>query len=152
MSKRNATSSRASRKRRKSGYASLDFDALNESKRESKHKVEEIRVWNVTASGTNGRVSATRKNRQLIYESLPEPSREEAVPVGESIATPADPEPSEPPPAKSVAKRRRVRITKENDSVSSVSTLLTKLLITHTDEDGRLAHSPFDHVGRVPSN
>lgn len=129
MSKRNASGCRTSRKRMKSGYASLDFDAFNESRRDNKHKVEEIRVWDVTASGTNGRVSATRRNHQLIYESPPEPSREEVLVVRESIFTPTGPELSEPLPVNSVAKRRRVRIAKENDSVSFVSTLLTKLII-----------------------
>jgi hypothetical protein len=116
MPKRNVSDSGAGRKRRKAegSYAAINFDASNRRK----SKVEEVRVWNVTASDTNGRVSATRKNHQLVYESPLEPPDEECPSDEESIPIPADPEPSELPPAKAVAKSRRVQVAKENDSVS----------------------------------
>jgi len=129
MSKRNAKEHRQSWKRKKEGasYASVDLDALTQRR----EKVEDIRVWSMTMSEMTGHVTASRKNCQHIYE-VPPGLLHKMPPsdAGEEIATPADPELSEPLPPASVAKRKRVRVTKENDSVSSVPTLLTKLMIT----------------------
>lgn len=118
MSKRTVTSSRQSRKRKRAGvsYSVVDLD-------ESPDKTEDIRVWDVTMSTTSGRVSATRKNYQHSYASPQEPLHEEPLheepPTAKDIVAPADPEPNELPPAESVAKRKRVRAVKENDSVCS---------------------------------
>lgn len=116
MSKRNGTDSRASRKRKKGGatYSSLDFDAFNKKK----GRTEEIRVWNVSMS-ESGRVSATRKNQHYVYTNPPEPSPQELPTVDESFAAAEDPESGELPPAKSATTRRRTKLSKENDSVSS---------------------------------
>jgi len=128
MSKRNTKGTRLPRKRRKAGssYAAVDLD-VPDSRTEG---VEDIRVWNITKSETTGRVSATRRNYQHIYDSLPEPLRGEP-PVVEDINSPADPEASELLPAKSVVKRKRARKakTKENDSVSSIVPP-TELIVT----------------------
>ena len=116
MSKRNAASSRLSRKRRKAGvsYGTIDLDAVNARP----NKVEEIRVWKMVTSEKTGRVSGTRRNYQHTYENSPEFLREEPPPV-EDTNIPADPGPSELPQAGSAAKRKRARTVKENDSVSS---------------------------------
>ena len=149
MSKRSAVDSRPLRKRKKAGasYASISIDGPNGRA----VKVEDIRVWNVSTSEATGRVSATRRTHKHLYESLPVPSCEEPPGV-KSIADLADPEPSEPPPAEPVAKRKRVRAAKENDSVSSTPTHSIKQN-NHTlvDEDGRLAPLLSDRVGRVAS-
>lgn len=123
MSKRNAADSRQARKRRKEGsaHATVDLDALTGRS----EKVETIRVWDMSASETTGRVSGTRKNLNYVYESSPGPSRQEShqesrqeSPIVGDIGAPAGTEPSDPPPKKSATKRKRVRIAKENDSVS----------------------------------
>lgn len=132
MSKRNANEYRLSRKRRKEGasYARVDLDALTRRR----DKVEDVRVWNVTMSETTGRVSASRKHRQHVYEGPPKALHEE-FPTGasEEFAISADPELT-PSPA-SVVKRKRVRIT-ENDSVSSVPTFSAKLMSSHVGRQG----------------
>jgi len=74
MSKCNTSGSQPPHKRRKEGHGSVvDLDALIQRR----DKVEDIRVWNVAVSETNGRVSASRKTRQHIYECPPELPREE---------------------------------------------------------------------------
>lgn len=132
MSKRNAADSRLARKRRKEGvsHAVVDLDAMTGRS----ERVEPIRVWNITTSGTTGRVSGTRKILNHVYESSPGPSREESreesheeSPFVGDIGTPAETEPSVPLPKKSTTKRRRVRVAKENDSVSLMPTSSTKL-------------------------
>ena len=127
MSKRNATGSRPSCKRRKAGssYATVDVDAL------IKHteRTEAIRVWDISASEKTGRVAARRKNLQHRYQSLSEPSREGSS-VVEDLGSPADPEPGELPPAKSVVKHKRVKKVKENDSVRSILVPLIEPIIT----------------------
>lgn len=124
MSKRNATGPQLSRKRKKAGasYARIDLDALSAPA----GKVEDIRVWGVSMSETTGRISATRRDHKHVYESSTEPLHKEPL-TPEDISPPADPEPSELPPAKSVTKRKRVRVRKENDSVSSIQCLQPNL-------------------------
>lgn len=149
MSKRIAAGSRPSRKRRKAGasYASIDIDGTDGFS----GKVEDVRVWSVTTSEATGRVSATRKTHRHVYESPPEPLREEPSTVEESIITPVYPEPGELPLAKSVAKRRRVRIVKENDSVSLTNPSNQPNTHVPIDKDGRLAFLPSGRVGRGSS-
>jgi hypothetical protein len=119
MSKRNAAGSRLARKRRKAGvsHAAIDLDASDED------KVENIRVWNVTKSETTGRVSGTRRNFQHVYKSSPEPLGEETSPV-EDTGVPADPYPTKQPSPMPATKRKQVRVTKENDSVSFLPKLI----------------------------
>ena len=116
MSKHNAGRSRRPRKRRRAGasYGEVNLDSSDEHPED----VEEIRVWKITTSETTGRVSATRKNHRHPLEYVSEPRHDEPPPSVEETSTPALPEPSEVPPAKVVPKRRRVRLVKENDSVS----------------------------------
>lgn len=125
MSKRSATDPRPVRKRRKAGVSygvvEIDIDAPTAS------KAEDIRVWNVAASETTGRVSATRKNYKHTYKSPQEPSHEEPSTV-EDLGTTVDPGPSESSPTKPTAKPKRVGIVKENDSVSSTQISPTKLI------------------------
>ena len=125
MSKRSAATPRPPRKKRKGGvsYASVDVDALAE-----RPFREEIRVWNVTKSETNGRVSATWKTRHHFHtghlQTFPE-SRPSTVDT-EDINGPADLELDEGSSAKPVARRKKARVAKENDSVS----LLLKFMQT----------------------
>jgi len=132
MAKRNAGSSQSSRKRRKAGasYSKVDADAS------SPDEAEDIRVWNITTSETTGRVFGKRKTHRHLHEDPVEPLHEEP-PTVEEIDASADPEPSDPPPAKVAAKgkRKRVRVIKENDSVSFVPMdpcLRSKLTISIT--------------------
>lgn len=105
-------------------YASINLDTDGPS-----GKVEDIAVWNMSLSETTGRVSSTRKLRRHVYESSPELSHDR-LPAIVDVDTGADLESSEAPPAKSIGKRRRVRATKENDSVSFVPVSSTTLIIT----------------------
>ena len=85
--------------------------------------VEDVRVWDVTASERTGRVSASRRNVTLHHQALSqseEPSTSVQSEVGvEEAGAFAD---SEAPPKKAGAHegRKRVRTNKDNDSVSEV--------------------------------
>ena len=92
-------------------------------------EVETIRVWKVTKSETTGRVSGTRKTHLHFHEGPSEPSREEEVFIFEDVTTPAGQESSKRPP-KAAAKRKRVRVVKENDSVSPAN-ISPKAVLTH---------------------
>ena len=124
MLKRQSGGSKTSRKKRK-GNATYGFTTLDPTDDENM-AVEDIRVYNVSAS-EKGRVRGSRRTLKHYHQlppSLPEePSTskkqggdEEAVDV--EAGTLAD---SEFPPAKvdkQRLKRNRVRVVKENDSVS----------------------------------
>jgi hypothetical protein len=129
MSKRSATGSRPSRKRTKGGasYGIMDIDPPDVPPGE----VEDIRVWNVTKSEKTGRVSATRRNYQHFYASSLDPSHETQPSTIEDAGAPTDLEPNKQPPAVPVVKPKRVRVrtVKENDSVSSIPTVPSKLII-----------------------
>lgn len=124
MAKRNATGSRTSRKRRKGGasYAAIDLDAPDGGSQQ----IENIHVWNISMSETNRRLSATRRNHKHLSETPLEHLREEP-PTVEHADLPADPEPH---PAKLIERRKRVRILKENDSVSPIFARQVKLTMT----------------------
>lgn len=150
MSKRNATGSSRSRKKRKAaGYASVDLDLPDEHP----GNVEIVRVWDVGTSKTTGRVSATRKTHRHVNDGWSEPTREEPALTVEDVNVPVDPEPSKQPPIKPVAKRKRVvKAIKENDSVSRSPRSSSKPDVhALTDEDGGLAPVPVDHFGRITS-
>ena len=126
MSKRYAAGPLRPRKRTKgSSYASVDLDLPDERLKDT----EIIRVWDVTTSKTSGRVSATRKTHLHVNEGVSKPTREEQTPIVEDVGTPTDHEPNKRPPTKRVAKRRKQRIVKENDSVSSVPMPPHKLMV-----------------------
>lgn len=131
MSKRNATGSRSSRKRRKGGtsYATVDLDSLGDSS----PKVENIRVWKVAVSETTGRVSATRRNYRHFHKGPSELSHEDQPSVVEDVDTPAIPEPNKQLPVEPAAKRKKkkVKVTKENDSVSFMPILSLKPILTY---------------------
>ena len=147
MSKRSGSIPQPPRKRRKGGvsYASVDVDALAERRLR-----EDIRVWNVTKSKTNGRVSATRKTLQYFHvdrsESCPE-HQPHAVNT-EDVDSPVDLELDEGPSAKLVSKRKKAKVAKENDSVSPLLNPLCKPdTYAPSDKNGRLAWVPFNYVG-----
>ena len=107
-------------------YGTIDVDTLLKPS----ERVEEIRVWDMTLSERNGRVSATRKNHKHMYKCPTEPPLEEP-PIVEDVSAPADPEPIKSQSPKFTVKRKRVRARKENDSVSSI-TPSTDLVITRS--------------------
>jgi len=94
-------------------------------------EVETVRVWNLSRSETTGRVIGTRKAHQHLHEGTSESPREEEPSTGEDFSVPTDQEPSEQPAAKPAAKRKRVRIRKENDSVSLIDTSLKVIVLIH---------------------
>jgi hypothetical protein len=130
MSKRSATTGQSSRKRKKGGvsYSIVNVDSLV-----GKPSREDVRVWNVTRSETTGRISATRKNHRHLrtdrLESLPE--GQPSVVIAEDTSIPTELEQHEGPSPKPVAKRKKRKITKENDSVSTVLTLTKPHLTRH---------------------
>ena len=115
MTKRNTADPRPSRKKRKgASYAAIDLDAPDDLQ-----EVENIRVWNISTSARSGRASATRKNHKHFSSSSLKPLPEEILTV-EHSDVPADSESKQLSLAKSGTKRKRIRIVKENDSVSPV--------------------------------
>ena len=151
MSKRNATGSRPSRKRRKGGvsFGETTLDPPDDNP----PSIETIRVWTLGRSEATGRLSGTRKNHEHLHEGPSETFREEESSANdwEDVFDPASQEPIEQPPAKPAAKRKRVRIRKENDSVGLISTSPKVILIVPTDKDGGLAVARPDRVRRAAS-
>lgn len=113
MTRYAAVGSQQPRKRKKPGasYGSIDFDAVSARKRQA----EDVRTWDVSASGA-GRVSAKRKNRQHLHDRPQEHSHQEPA-LEEPILTPWDPQPDDTSSATSLAKSKKVRARKGNDSV-----------------------------------
>lgn len=114
--------------------------------------VKAVRVWKLEKSETSGRVTGTRRNHQHFHEGPSELSREEHPSTSdwEDVTVPASREPSEQPPAKPLkpskptTKRKRVRVVKENDSVSlsNISPRAT-LTLQQTRMAGWLANAPI---------
>ena len=121
MSKRHGAAPSRSRKKRKENYSSVDLD-----QDEHPGKVETIRVWDIVASKTTGRVSATRKIHRHVNEGAAKPTYEEPTPAVEDVGNPAEHE----LPTKPATKHKREKTTKQNDSVSSVPILSSNLIIT----------------------
>ena len=98
-------------------YAEVDGDASEADSDE----VENIRVQSVATSEKTGRVVGKRKTHRHLREDLLKPQHEEPHAV-EEVGGPADTKPTESKPANVGAKRKRtrIRIVKENDSVSFV--------------------------------
>ena len=136
MSKRHAAGQpRPRKKNKRSGYASVDLDPPDERPDE----VEFIRVWDVTASKTTGRISATRTTHLHVSEGVSKLTHEEPTPTIEDVSVPADHEPNKQPPTKLAKKRgrrkkakenNRKKKAKENDSVSSAPIPPSKPIIT----------------------
>lgn len=124
MSKRHATGSSRSRKKKKgSSYASVDLDLSDED-------TEIIGVWNLSTSKTTGRISGTRKTHRHVTKVAPKPAYEELTPTVEDVGIPADPGSSKVPPTKPVVKRKKKGI-KENDSVGSITLPSSELILNH---------------------
>lgn len=127
MSKRYATGSSRSRKKRKnSGYSMVDLDLPDEPPAD----VEIIRVLDVSLSKTTGRVTGTRKVHQHVNNGAPNPAHEEQAPAIEDVGAPLDPEPSEHPPTEPVPNRKQEKENKENDSVGTTPTCPSKPIDT----------------------
>lgn len=127
MLKRRTNGPRIARKRKK-GNATYTLSSLDPTS-EDDLPTEDVRVWNISASEKTGRVMASRKTlkhyRQVIPSSPEEPSTstkpggvEETADV-EDTGVLADSEFSKPVKIKR-PKKKRVRVFKENDSVSGL--------------------------------
>lgn len=128
MSKRNATGPLRPRKKKGSNYALVDLDPPDNPP--NKHpKVEMICVLDLSKSKTSGHVSVTRKTHQHVNTDVLRPSPEEPIHTSEGVGIPADIEPTCKPPTEPAAKPKKTKATKENDSVSSVLTASSKLII-----------------------
>ena len=124
MSKRQASDPKAARKKKKSNksYKIFGLDPSDDEKAVA----EDVRVWDISTSKNTGRMTARRRTLKHYSEVLPpgEPSTSQKqveireVAYVEDAGILAD---SETPPKttdKQQQKRRRVRVVKENDSVS----------------------------------
>lgn len=123
MLKRRAAPSKTARKRKKGGttYAVSSLDPPDDDK----VVVEAISIWDISTSGRTGRLSARRRTVEHHHETLERPGnpstskgseggKEDIV---EDAGTLADSE-FHPEIPKNRKKKKRVRVTKENDSVS----------------------------------
>ena len=130
MLKRQSSVPKTARKKKK-GNATYGFSSLDTVKDE-KVPVEAIRVWSISTSERTGRVNASRrtlKHHHQLPQNLPqEPSESKKLEVEatgdvEESGALAD---SESPATvnKQGPKRKRVRVVKENDSVSESLTTL----------------------------
>lgn len=149
MLKRQASGPKPARKKKK-GNATYTSSSLDPSP-EDKLVAENIRVWNLSTSETTGRVKGTRKTHKHYYQASPGPSVGPSTsekPDDEGTAGLEDPgflADSESPPEainKRRPKRSRVRVIKQNDSVSGNHWLCSPGLFVLPDQDGRLAPVP----------
>lgn len=116
MSKRNTRDYHLSRKRRKNGasYGVIDPEA------DGTEEVEEVRVWKLSVSDNTGRVSATRKNRQHVYDPPLEPSSKEPLAMEEASNPPDSVLSEAPPTTSSQAKKPKRSRAAENNSVNPI--------------------------------
>ena len=123
MLKRRASGPKAVRKKKK-GNATYTISSFGPSDDEGK-VAEDIRVWDISASEKTGRMNASRTTLKHYSKAPPpeelstnqKPGGVEGVASAEDTGSLAD---SEIPPktsGKQRPKRKRVRTTKENDSV-----------------------------------
>ena len=121
MLKRRADGPKTGRKKKKGNatYASTSLDPTDDEKQ----VVEDIRVWNISTSEKTGRLTASRRTLKHYHEAQPslseEPSTSKKLGGVDAEDTGALADTQSP---KTVGKRRwkrkRVRLVKENDSVS----------------------------------
>ena len=125
MLKRQASGLKPARKKKK-GNATYTVTSLDPAPKD-KMAVENVRVWNMSISEATGRIGGTRKTRKHYRQVSPgpsgEPSTSERPGGAEGTADLEDPgvfADSESPPevVKQRPKRKRVRVVKQNDSVS----------------------------------
>ena len=105
--------------------------------------MEDIRVWDISTSKATGRVTAKRRTLQNQSQVPVEPSTSKGPEKGEEVAQVddtgnlADTESSgiigEPRP-----KRKREKVSKENDSVSNCWPSLISRSTTFLDKDGTM--------------
>jgi len=132
MSKRQATDSKAARKKKR-GKTTCKISSLDPSDDE-KVATEDVRVWNVSTSGNTGRITAKRKVIKHYSKALPpeapSTSQKQAevneVAHVEDAGILADSETPPEPTDKKRPKRSRVRAVKENDSVSELLDFLSR--------------------------
>ena len=126
MLKRWTDAPKAPRKKKK-GNATYALSSLDPAS-EDDTTVEDVRVWNISTSETTGCVMASRRNLKHYRQVVPCPPEVLLMRKGgveecadaEDAGVLADSEDREPV-KKQRPKRKRVRITKENDSVSKLS-------------------------------
>lgn len=126
MSKRQASNPKAVRKKKK-GNTTYKISSLDPSDDE-KMAVEDLRVWDISTSENTGRMTAKRRILKHYSKGLPpeEPSRSQKyeevkeVAYAEDAGILADSETSPETTDKQRPKRKRVRVIKENDSVSEL--------------------------------
>ena len=127
MLKRRASGPKTSRKKKK-GNATYVLGSLDSSDDDDKVAVEDVRVWDISTSEKTGRMTASRKILKHYSQVLlpEEPSTSKELGTAEEVASAEDPgnfADSEFPPdtagrSRPKPKRKRVRVVKENDSVS----------------------------------
>ena len=127
MLKRRANAPKATRKKKK-GNATYALDSLDPIS-EDEMAVEDVRVWNISTSEATGRVMANRRTLKHYSQVLPSPPEESSTSekLGgiegnadvEDAGVLADSETSGIV-KKRRPKRKRVRVHKENDSVSEL--------------------------------
>lgn len=129
MLKRRASGNRSTR-RKKKGNVAYSFSSLDPSDDENT-VVENVRIWDISASEKTGRMTATRRTLKHHSGVLPpgEPStsqRVEKVAGVEDSAFLADSETPLKAAGNHRPKRKRIRVVKENDSASELlASLLT---------------------------
>ena len=151
MHKRRASGPKTARKKKKGNatYALASLDPISEDE----VAAEDVRIWNISTSEATGRVMASRRTlkhyRQVSPNSLEGPSMnekpggiEESVGI-EDVGFLADSESSKKIKGQR-PKRRRVRVFKENDSVSGLLVPpLSSGSLVFLDKDGAVASIPL---------
>ena len=128
-------------RKRKKGNTTCEFSSLDGT--DDKKIMEDIRVWDISTSKATGRVTAKRRILQNHSQVPGEPPTSKGPEKGEEIAhvedtgNLADTEFSEIK-KKSCPKKKRVKVSKENDSVSNCWFSLFSLSTTFLDEDGTM--------------
>lgn len=153
MLKRQASGSKATRKRRKGNatYSTSTLDSIENDK----EAVENVRVWNISTSGNTGRMTASRTTLKHYYQVPLEASPTSVSPEGVEVVADvgddgalADSEWPSGVVEKGRKKRKRIRATKENDSVSIFYLLSFSNSPAFSDKNGILASAPHFGLSR----
>ena len=154
MLKRQASAPNKNARKKKKGNATYTMASLDPTDDDGR-VVEDIRVWDISTSETTGRVRASRRTHKHYSQassSLPGGSStnkklgegDEEVASVEDTGNHADSETSGCPKRK---RAKRVRILKENDSVSSPSIPCSQNSLMFPDKDGTVASELSGHSG-----
>jgi len=128
MLKRQTSGPKTARKKKK-GNATYTLSSVDSP--DEKLAVEDVRVWSISTSEKTGRITASRRTLKHYHvpQSLPgepstskKPGGAEEVADVEETGVLADSESSAEMAGKRRPKRKRVRVVKENDSVSELLT------------------------------